>query len=224
MNELKFISNVPMPTRIKGLPRDDRGFPIPYFVITLPDGTRDFRIIDRGRLNKCVKRGLCWICGGRIGVYKAFVIGPMCSITRTTSEPPSHRECAEYACRTCPFLTKPRMRRNDKGFEVLGTVPPPGVCLERNPGVTCLWLSKDYEVFKAGTGADDFLIKVGDPVEVVWYAQGRAATRAEVQSSIDSGYPALEQAARDDREPVAAMRELEAHRRTAARLLPVGAS
>src|SRR4249920_2430888 len=99
MSELKFISDIPMPSRIAALPHDDRGFPIPFFVITMPDGTRDFRIMDHVRRDKCIRSSLCWICGEKLGTYKAFVIGPMCTITRTSSEPPSHRECAEYSCK-----------------------------------------------------------------------------------------------------------------------------
>jgi hypothetical protein len=37
---------------------------------------------------------------------------------------------------------------------------------------------------------------MGEPSQVEWWAEGRPATREEVQRSIDSGLPALEAVAR----------------------------
>ena len=56
----------------------------------------------------------CWLCGQTLGKHMTFPIGPMCAITRTTAEPPSHLACAEYAVKACPFLSQPRMRRNER--------------------------------------------------------------------------------------------------------------
>ena len=71
-----------------------------------------------------------------------------------------------------------------------------GMGITRNPGVAMLWLTREYEVFKTETGP---LIQMGEPHEVVWICEGRLATRAEVQASIDSGLPILEAVAKTEK-------------------------
>lgn len=188
----------PLPLQMKRLHVDKRGFPVPYFVQWLDngkpvrdgEGEPDFRIVNTVKLVQCMKRSLCWICGGPMGVNRVFVIGPMCAVNRVTSEPPSHRSCAEYAARACPFLTKPRMRRNEKDMPP-NHEPPGGVMIARNPGVTLLWVTRSYKPFQADNGV---LFRIGPAEATEWYAEGRAATRAEILESIATGLPALEAA------------------------------
>lgn len=179
----------PLPPKMKNLPLDSRGFPIPWFVQVLPDGTRDFRIADYQKRAIAVKKKLCWVCGGRLGKFMSFVIGPMCTVTRTTSEPPCHLECAIFSATACPFLSKPRMKRNYQGLDDIGAIDPPGLMIERNPGATAVWTTMSYKTFNSGDGG--WLIKIGDPKSIQWFSQGRAANRDEVRESIDSGYPIL---------------------------------
>jgi hypothetical protein len=117
----------------------------------------------------------------------AFVIGPMCSINRVSSEPPSHRDCAIYSAEHCPFLTIPKMHRRENALPE-GNMDPAGVMIRRNPGVTMVWITRSYRVEVDGPGV---LFRIGDPVEVLWYAEGRTATRAEVEASVESGLPTL---------------------------------
>lgn len=199
------IRDIPIPRRMTHLPISERGFPVPWFVCWLdPNGERaepgtgkpDFRVVDTPKLPDAIKRGLCWLCGQPLGKYKAFVIGPMCAVNRVTTEPPSHIDCAEYAVRACPFLTQPRMRRNDKDM-IPNPQMPGGIMIERNPGVTLIWTTLDYKIVRDGLGhGRGWIIVIGDPRSVQWFAHGRTATRAEVMESIDSGMPLLRDAAR----------------------------
>jgi hypothetical protein len=195
------IRDVPMPQRFKKLPVNDKGFPIPAFVAWLdvegkrylPPNTfgalRDFRIIDQRFMTDCFRFSRCWLCGEPLGRHRVFAIGPMCAVNRVTMEPPSHRDCVEYAVRTCPFMVRPKMRRNDKN---LGEhLPSPGFGIDRNPGAMCLWETETYHRFRTYAGGDGMLCQLGEPKRVEWYAEGREATRAEVLESIDSGFPLL---------------------------------
>ena len=182
-----------MPSRISKLPQDHRGFPVPWFV-TWIDGQPDFRIITPERMVAAIKGDRCWICGEQLGRFKAFVIGPMCAINRTSGEPPSHRECAEFAAKACPFLTRPRMKRNEKDLPC-GHSDGPGIALKRNPGVSLVWITKRYSTFRVENG---FLFNVGEPEETLWFAEGRPARREEVLASIDSGLPLLREEAEKD--------------------------
>lgn len=183
----------PLPLRLRKLPLDARGYPVPWFVawVTNPDGGPDvpeFRAMDARKFRDAVKQRLCWVCGEPLGGWLAFPIGSMCAITRTISEPPSHRECAEWSIRNCPFLSQPSMVRDEKNLPV-DAKEAAGVGLKRNPGVTCLWITRSYELFDDGHGGK--LITVGAPEQVSWWREGRAATLAEVEESVSSGFPNL---------------------------------
>src|SRR5258708_39459955 len=97
-----------IPQRMARLPISPTGFPVPWFVAWV-DGVPDFRVIGPDKIVQAVKRNLCWLCGQPKGIHHAFVIGPMCAINRTISEPSSHLECAQFAAVACPFLANPRM-------------------------------------------------------------------------------------------------------------------
>lgn len=175
-----------LPPRIAKLPQH-RGFPVPWFVGQV-DGEYDFRLVGPGKFWEAVRQKKCWICGERLGQWISFVIGPMCGVTHTSAEPPSHRLCARFAALHCPFLTRPKMKRREDEVTQSAT-PAAGVSLDRNPGVCAIWTVRDYTVFRDHNGRP--LIDIGEAVEVEWYACGRPATRAEVQASIDSGLPFL---------------------------------
>lgn len=184
-----------LPPRLRKLPLDAHGYPVPWFVAWVPDPSGgpdvpEFRAMDARKFVAAVKQRLCWVCGEPLGGWLAFPIGPMCAITRTISEPPSHRECAEWSIRNCPFLAQPAMvRREDADLLAAGAQEPAGVGLKRNPGVTCLWITRSYELFDDGRGGK--LITIGSPEHVSWWREGRAATLAEVEESVSSGFPNL---------------------------------
>lgn len=98
----------PLTDKIARLPIA-RGFPIPWFVARLKDGTAEFRAADSLKMEKALSQRRCWVCGDTLGYEMTFVIGPMCAINRVSSEPPSHYECARWSARNCPFLNGRQM-------------------------------------------------------------------------------------------------------------------
>jgi hypothetical protein len=188
-----------LPPRIARLPVE-QGWPVPWFVDRGDDGqgTPDFRVVDKRKFVKALNERRCWICGDLLGHWLAFPIGPMCAITRTISEPPSHRECAEWSIQWCPFLSNPAMVRRTDHIPA-NAEEPAGVGLTRNPGVMCLWMTRTFEKFrvaKTQVGNEGILITVGEPADVTWWCEGRPATRAEVKASVDSGFVNLLNAAK----------------------------
>ena len=121
-----------LPPRMGDLPIDpERGFPVPWFVEWI-DGKPEFRVMSGAKWARAVRDKLCWVCGKQLGGYLCFVLGPMCGITRTTSEPPCHRECAQWSARFCPFLSRPHMtRRGEEQLEEMGAESPGGFALKR---------------------------------------------------------------------------------------------
>lgn len=205
-------ATVPMPARVAALPTDRHHRPIPWFVHIEPDGTPDFRVIRRGGIRDALRFDLCWVCGRTRGRHAAFVIGPMCAVNRTSAEPPSHLECAVYSARACPFLSNPGMIRRERGIDHHHVA---GVMITRNPGVALVWSSRTWSTFADPAG--HLLFDIGDPTAAAWYAEGRAATRAEVMHSIDTGLPILQ--AEAAKQPGAAA-DLEAMTARALTLVP----
>jgi hypothetical protein len=193
-----------LPERMRRLPVD-RGYPVPWFVAWLDGdgeqpcepghGRPDFRVIRPGGVAEAWTRKRCWICGGTLGSYRAFTLGSMCAVNRTSAEPPSHRECADFAARACPFLTRPHAKRREVDPEI-ERAPMPGIPLMRNPGVALVWVTRHPRVRRVENGV---LFNVGPPTEVRWYCEGRPATRAECVESIESGLDPLRELAANQR-------------------------
>jgi hypothetical protein len=203
--------NLPaMPRNMRSLPVDSRGYPVPFFVEWI-NGVPDFRVASMGAMHRCVLTKLCWICGKPLGRLLAFTIGPMCAINRISSEPPQHPECAEYAVQACPFLSMPKMRRRKDDLPDLA--PPPGIMLERNPGVMLVWLTRTFTVLQERHG---YLFEIGAPYKALWYMEGRKATRGEVIAAIESGLPFLYEHAKSAEDE----KEIDALRIIAMRLIP----
>jgi hypothetical protein len=183
------------PERIRrNLKQDDQGRYVPWFVAWV-DGKPDFRIVDARRTNEAIRFRKCFICGDPLGRFMTFPLGPMCTITRTSPEPPSHRECVIYSASVCPFLLNPIRRRREKDMPE-GAQDPAGMMIKRNPGVLALWTTRSYKLFPDQQGRP--LIEVGEPENVQWIAEGRAATLTEIASSFDSGCPALRTLAEEE--------------------------
>jgi hypothetical protein len=197
MSQLR--SELPVvPEKMKHLPVDERGYPVPWFVAWLNEdgrelrsglGKPDFRIMRARARAEAYTQRRCWVCGGHLEVEMAFTAGAMCAVNRTLAEPPSHRECAEFSAKACPFLTRPHAKRREAGMPS-ETAEQPGHALLRNPGVAAVWICRSYRPFEDGRGG--VLFEMGDPVEVLWFREGRPATRAEVARSIETGLPSLE--------------------------------
>ena len=175
-----------MPPQIRRLPVE-RGYPVPWFVERI-GGHYDFRIMDGRKIPVAIKKRLCWICGQQLSREFIFPIGPMCAVNRTTAEPPSHPECAQWAARACPFLIQREQKRREGGLPE-GAGEAAGIMIRRQPGVVLLWRTDHFSLF--GDGKGNALIRIGPPLGVEWLREGRQATRAEVEESIKSGLPLL---------------------------------
>lgn len=186
-----------IPARISRLPRDKRGFPVPWFVQWI-DGQPHFPIMDSEKFARAVNHKLCWCCGQTLGANKCFVIGPMCVVNRVTAEPPNHYDCALFALRNCPFMANPKVVRGLTAADAkaMGTVVA-GTMIDRNPGVGCMWITKSYKLEREGAG---FLFRIGPAEKVSFWAHGREATLPEVMHSVETGLPILRNAAKGDDE------------------------
>ena len=188
-----------LPPRLRLLPLDSRGYPVPWFVEWI-DGVPEFRAMSGVKFERAIKAKRCWVCGGSLGRYMTFVAGPMCLINRTSAEPPSHHDCADWSARNCPFLSRPHMVRRED--DVCNASGHGDAAIPRNPGVAALVTTRKYSVFRArGAAASGWLIDMGKFERVEWFAEGRPATRAEVERSIETGLPLLAESCQRETSP-----------------------
>ena len=158
-----------LPARIAKLPKDERGYPVPWFVhvahrrrqgglataagapAELRPRRPDFRYADFAFRAIAFKTACAGCAASGSGRHEVYAIGPMCVINRVTMEPASHRECAEFSARACPFLTRPKEKRNVKGLA--GGVRSPGMMITRNPGCVALYETPLAKPFSDGKAA-----------------------------------------------------------------------
>lgn len=110
---------------------------MPFIVLRDKLGIPQFTINDVKRVNLCVRKRLCAICGKRMGDWVWFVGGSRCFLhTRGAFlDPPTHNECAEYALAVCPFLAaRSYSGRIDDRKLAPGAIPD-GLTLVRHDGM-----------------------------------------------------------------------------------------
>jgi hypothetical protein len=193
-----------MPKRISSLPVSEKGYPVPFFVSYF-DGKPDFRIMDQAKMHRCVRDGLCWICGQKLGRHKAFSSGPLLAVSKLSAEPPSHVDCAVFAAQTCPFMLLPKSKRREANKPKEARVMGGDVIMERNPGATLVWITHSYSIIDHG---DDVFFQIGEPSNVAWYSEGKLASRSAAKDALDGSVDAsIEKMMVDNPRQVANLKE-----------------
>jgi hypothetical protein len=115
-----------IPKTMRTLPRDGRGYPVPYIVMVDRHGQAHFSINDIRRVHDVIRKRLCSICGKKLLPQVWFVGGTRCFISTRGAflDPPVHHECGTYALQVCPFLAAPNYaKRIGHGRLKAGDVP-----------------------------------------------------------------------------------------------------
>lgn len=101
--------DTPIPDRMKHLPLDPRGYPIPSNVFRDKNGTPHFTINDELIRQTQIRDNLCPICGKKNSAGLWFVGGPLSAFhpQGAYNDLPMHKECAVYALKICPYLAMP---------------------------------------------------------------------------------------------------------------------
>lgn len=91
---------------MQGLPKDDRGFPIPVIIFRDPAGKPLFTANDTRVVNHCAANDLCGICGSKLGDDSRVLGGPLSALHErgVYIDSPLHHECGQYALQVCPYL------------------------------------------------------------------------------------------------------------------------
>ncbi len=129
------LSKIVVPKAVYDLPRDKRGYPIPFFQFVPPDypetGRVDFRVTDQDRRMECLQGKLCGICGQTLGKIMYFIGGPASVQSRFFTDPPMHQQCARFAIAVCPFLNNPTYKATSDSAVIPNTIKDPLPAAER---------------------------------------------------------------------------------------------
>jgi hypothetical protein len=184
----------PIAERLRRLPPDDQGRPVPWFVQWV-DGRPCYDKTDPRCFDVAVHQHLCWVCGQRLGTYLSWALEPISIITRRAGVPPQHRECAIHATELWP--------------------------LPNIPEIQLVWTGKSYQ-WSESKGAYTF--ELGPHEQLLWLRKGLPAGRADVIEAVAKRLPEVRErtlaTAVGPRQHQAALQALEARCRTALQLVP----
>ena len=196
MDPLELLARVPMPPNIAALPRNERGYPMPFFTpdpATLDEASRHkaIAIADHKKVVLCWKQNLCWVCGKKMwhrepmqaGGYswavdeRAFLGGPKAFENRAYTDLPMHEACAEYSAKVCPMLTNPRHHYSKLKDMPEGTRAAAGMIM-RHPVVIVMPIASGYEVVQVGR---DLFFRPEGVLRVRYFHLGSEVTSSQAE-------------------------------------------
>lgn len=169
---------VPLPPRLAARPKDHRGYPIPWNVQLDAAGRPDFRVIDQRKVAQAVRNRVCGLCGEPLGRHLAFIGGPLSHQSRFFTDPPMHKDCAQYALRVCPWLAAPNMRYAEQLPQLAGvtTVVHTQMISDQRPERFFVATTRDYRLVRMPDGA---VVLQAEPWEwSEWWRHGQQGADA----------------------------------------------
>lgn len=123
---MKAVEAVEIPPKMKLLPRDRRGYPIPWIVQRDLTGRAFFVMNDMVKSVACGRRNLCGICGKKLERDVWLIGGPGAAFHENGAylDPPMHRACATYALKVCPYIGSRYSKRVDESLLKFGKWDP----------------------------------------------------------------------------------------------------
>lgn len=125
--------DVPVPERMEHLPRDRRGYPIPWNVMRDNAGEPLFTVNDDRMAWKALEELLCPICGGALEIGDLWWVGGPLSAFHPDGayfDSPMHKECSSYALQVCPHLAAPKYTKRLDGIPGLKNGVPFDVAVD----------------------------------------------------------------------------------------------
>lgn len=106
---------VPLPERMRNLPKDPRGYPIPANILQDDEGVYHFIINDENKRQEQIRLQRCAICDGALDGEFWFVGGPLSGLHPNGAyiDTAQHYECVTYALQVCPYLATRPYKRPD---------------------------------------------------------------------------------------------------------------
>lgn len=111
---------IEIPLQMMELPKDDRGYPIPFTIERDASGKPNFSNHDPKRIAESIKNKRCSICGKPLNSDVWLLAGAKIAFSPIGAyvDPPMHKQCATYALKVCPYLAMPSFsKRSPNGVK-----------------------------------------------------------------------------------------------------------
>lgn len=137
------------------------GYPVPFTQMWI-DGKPDFRVIDAVRVEQCVREKLCAICGRPLGEFAYFIGGPRSKENHVFADPAMHERCADFASRTCPFVSGNKHGYSDSpvGGDDVVTVHIAEMVSSHRPAIMYILKTRTKKI-TAGIMGESLMIQAG---------------------------------------------------------------
>tara|TARA_R110001592_G_scaffold47952_2_gene151505 strand:- start:508 stop:1020 length:513 start_codon:yes stop_codon:yes gene_type:complete len=167
------------PERIQALPKEGRGYPVPFFAAVIK-GKPDFRVLDEDKWLKAVQGRLCSVCGAGLGKQVAFVGGPRSMASGFFTDAGMHPECAEYALQVCPYLAAPKFGHIETHPSVeAGEARIIAAMHAARPERFGLGITHDYTLARL-MPANEIVIKAESFTSITWWVNGIKVEATEI--------------------------------------------
>ena len=155
---------------------DSRGYPIPYIVLVDNSGVSHFKVNDSIKIIDCIVNNKCSICGTILNTDKWLIGGPMSAFhpNGAYNDTPVHKECGEFALKTCPYLAYSKYNTNIDLNKIRNKIDADNLFLYNkttDPDRVPLFVFgkiSDYKVSKNG-----YIIREKPFLEIEYYNDGK---------------------------------------------------
>jgi len=156
------------------LPRDRRGYIIPWVVYRDGDDRPHFTINDDQKRFLALTKDLCPICAEKLLRGRWFVGGPQAAFHERGAyiDPPMHGECAHYALTTCPYLAAPNYSKRIDAKTLRSSAVPllfDSAVIDERPDYFVAVLATGQKL----TGAENYITPKRPYLRVEYWRHGR---------------------------------------------------
>jgi hypothetical protein len=97
--------NIGLPHKMQHLPKDPRGYPVPYVVLH-HNNKYWFAVNDELKVRDCHDNKLCTVCGWGLQEDTWLIGGPISAFhpNGIFNDLPVHEQCGLYSLQVCPYL------------------------------------------------------------------------------------------------------------------------
>lgn len=177
---MKNWKSIDIPTKMKDLPKDKNGYPIPYTIRKDEEDTPIFSQHDESLLHNCISNSHCGICGQPLGNDIWLLAGAKIALQPLGGyiDPPMHKQCGTYALQVCPYLALPSFLKRSPNEIAKSTDKV--LVLSGKPSVFGFVKTSDYRLLLNDNGTI-IIIPERPFLDIEYWREGELLTKSQAK-------------------------------------------